>query len=64
MLKSDRGTGESKGSKKNMDDNVDTIRLEASLSRALNRLKVSKNNIFKLLKKLLLVLSHFFSYLY
>ena len=28
--------------KKNMDDNVDTIRLEASLSRALNRLKVSK----------------------
>ena len=31
-----------KARKKNMDDNVDTIRLEASLSRALNRLKVSK----------------------
>ena len=31
-----------KARRKNMDENVDTIRLEASLSRALNRLKVSK----------------------
>ena len=31
-----------KARKKNIDDNVDTTRLEASLSRALNRLKVSK----------------------
>ena len=31
-----------KARRKNMDDNVDTIRLESSLTRALNRLKVSK----------------------
>ena len=31
-----------KARRKNIDDNVDTTRLEASLSRALNRLKVSK----------------------
>ena len=31
-----------KARKKNIDDNVYTTRLEASLSRALNRLKVSK----------------------
>ena len=31
-----------KARRKNINDTVDTIRLEASLSRALNRLKVSK----------------------